>query len=159
MQIWLQASGFSHSSMSGTWRREEDREAVMFGPTIKNTLKTQKSHSTPYEPSYRCPLLLCFLYFSNNLLTFQLQVHKYHWVGSVLITFIMFLFHVILHNTLPFWLWNSPRCPFTSTSLLVQEFVPGWAVTFVTDPPVSADVGTAAVVVLAFIHSCEGGWW
>lgn len=49
-------------------------------------------------------------------------------------------------------------CPFTSTSLFVQEFVTGGAVTLVTDPPVSADVGAAAVVVLAFIYTCRRRW-
>lgn len=46
-------------------------------------------------------------------------------------------------------------CPFTSTSLFVQEFVTRGAVTLVTDPPVSADVGAAAVVVFAFIYTCR----
>lgn len=44
---------------------------------------------------------------------------------------------------------------FTSTSLFVQEFVPGGAVAFVTNPSVPADVGAAAVVVLAFVHTCR----
>lgn len=44
---------------------------------------------------------------------------------------------------------------FTSTSLFVQEFVPGGAVAFVTDPSVPADVGAAAIVVLAFVHTCR----
>lgn len=46
-------------------------------------------------------------------------------------------------------------CPFTSTCLFVQEFVTGGTVTLVTDPPVSADVGAAAVVVLAFVYTCR----
>lgn len=44
---------------------------------------------------------------------------------------------------------------FTSTCLFVQEFVTGGAVTLVTDPSVSAKVGAAAVVVLAFIYTCR----
>lgn len=44
---------------------------------------------------------------------------------------------------------------FTSTGLFVQEFVPGGTVAFVADPSVPADVGAAAVVVLAFIHACR----
>lgn len=44
---------------------------------------------------------------------------------------------------------------FTSTGLFVQEFVPGGTVAFVADPSVPADVGAAAVVVLAFVHGCR----
>lgn len=44
-------------------------------------------------------------------------------------------------------------CPFTSTCLFVQKFVTGGAITLVADPPVSADVGAAAVVVLTFIYT------
>lgn len=43
----------------------------------------------------------------------------------------------------------------TSTSFFVQEFIPGGAVTLITDPSVSADVGAAAIVVLTFINTCK----
>jgi len=41
----------------------------------------------------------------------------------------------------------------TSTSLLVQEFIPGGTVTLVTDDAVPADVGAAAIVVGTLIQA------
>lgn len=45
---------------------------------------------------------------------------------------------------------------FTSTSLLVQEFVPRGTVTLVTNSAVPADVGAAAIVVCTLVQACRG---
>lgn len=147
MQIWLQASGFSHSSMSGT-RRGDVKIEWRTAERQKVTVKLHKKMLiSPGGPSFEVQIdlhLMGSIWFSNVCSKAPFQLHV-----NITCCDIFIEYEPSLKAE------DTSFLSFTSTSLFVQEFVAGGAVAFVADPSVPADVGAAAIVVLAFVHTCR----